>query len=725
MASRSTQQARTYDHLFDPLYATSGAKDFYRNVDAAKYSSVEKVPVVGTMFSDNPHYPAHQYRLKPNKDVPDFVSQEFRGPPGAASVPDNMAELVSGPNRFKYFVRPLVPFLHAVPPEIVLEGESTRAATRRGPVDPAAAAAADRERKQAEEDGVVISNGRRTIASQTVYRESEAQTDPYTPEYVLTVAEPSPEILALAHMKAGVHLPAGRAEVQEIERMRQRRAFEEALPPMTDEASFIVRRRLMEVQEVAQWAFRERQADEANEARIQALQAALEARDKEAEFLIEQRVEDIQRGRTDTKDSALASIQKKRIQALRKLGKTREVVESRIDKLTNTGSAAGLDRTRVSGTHRDIIKDYSDFGSSVYAPLARDGRALDRPLPKLETAVAGAADMLGSGMGVRTLESTIPRKLVSTAVQRPTSEALKTSDGRMERTIAAHLKRVDDSLKASKLGKSVDEDAMPAWRQKKERVVRPPTPTFDDEDESDGEEDAQRAVLLLQKLVRGRAVQNVMFEGKERRKELIEELRVEQQLAARAAEIRTAEAARHQAERRAKVHEEGVMGTVQGEVVSATLDFLSKELVRLSEHHKIATVVRAAEMARREREGEEGGRRQAEERIRAKQEVVYKQVMRVHAQSAESFVDALLGDTINAVATKDAERETHVRALVLGPIVDSLEAEAETGAVVKDLVASFLLPEVERRYVQLKVEVEERRFVEAARRAIETANSMK
>lgn len=85
----------------------------------------------------------------------------------------------------------------------VLEGESTRAGTRRLPVDPAAAAAAERERKQAEEDGVVISNGRRTIASQTVYRESEAQTDPYTPEYVLTVAEPSPEILALAHLKAG------------------------------------------------------------------------------------------------------------------------------------------------------------------------------------------------------------------------------------------------------------------------------------------------------------------------------------------------------------------------------------------------------------------------------------------------------------------------------------------------------------------------------------------
>ena len=82
---------------------------------------------------------------------------------------------------------------------------------------------------------------------------------------------------------------------------------------------------------------------------------------------------------------------------------------------------------------------------------------------------------------------------------------------------------------------AVDEDAMPAWRQKKERVVRPPTPTFDDEDDSDAEEELQSAVLLLQKLIRGRAVQNVMFEGKERRKELIDELRIEQQLAARAA----------------------------------------------------------------------------------------------------------------------------------------------------------------------------------------------
>lgn len=44
------------------------------------------------------------------------------------------------------------------------------------------------------------------------------------------------------------------------------------------------------------------------------------------------------------------------------------------------------------------------------------------------------------------------------------------------------------------------------------------------------DEDEHLAVLLLQRLIRGRAVQNVMFEGKERRKELIRELRIAKQV---------------------------------------------------------------------------------------------------------------------------------------------------------------------------------------------------
>lgn len=39
--------------------------------------------------------------------------------------------------------------------------------------------------------------------------------------------------------------------------MREKRAFENALPPTSDEACFTLRRRLMEDQEVREWSKRE------------------------------------------------------------------------------------------------------------------------------------------------------------------------------------------------------------------------------------------------------------------------------------------------------------------------------------------------------------------------------------------------------------------------------------------------------------------------------------
>ncbi len=75
------------------------------------------MPNSRSMFSDNPHYPAHQYKYNPKTDLPAHVQQEYRGVQ-SDPVPANMAELVTGKHRFKYFVRPIVPFLNAVPPEV-------------------------------------------------------------------------------------------------------------------------------------------------------------------------------------------------------------------------------------------------------------------------------------------------------------------------------------------------------------------------------------------------------------------------------------------------------------------------------------------------------------------------------------------------------------------------------------------------------------------------------
>lgn len=70
--------------------------------------------------------------------------------------------------------------------------------------------------------------------------------------------------------------------------------------------------------------------------------------------------------------------------------------------------------------------------------------------------------------------------------------------------------------------------------------MRPKTPVFKDFQRFDLDQDEnlekrqadhaardkkRRAIILLQRLVRGRATQNMMFEGKEKRLDLISELR--------------------------------------------------------------------------------------------------------------------------------------------------------------------------------------------------------
>ena len=59
--------------------------------------------------------------------------------------------------------------------------------------------------------------------------------------------------------------------------------------------------------------------------------------------------------------------------------------------------------------------------------------------------------------------------------------------------------------------------------------MRPPTPVHQPNNRKESGHEAddkrRRAIILLQRLIRGRAMQNMMFEGKEKRLDLISELR--------------------------------------------------------------------------------------------------------------------------------------------------------------------------------------------------------
>lgn len=92
----------------------------------------------------------------------------------------------------------------------------------------------------------------KTVEVQTVFRESGAQTDPYSPAYESSIQN-VPEVLQIANFKFGEGLPATMAEMNLIEQMREKRAFEYSLPPTSDEACFNLRRKLMVAYEIREW----------------------------------------------------------------------------------------------------------------------------------------------------------------------------------------------------------------------------------------------------------------------------------------------------------------------------------------------------------------------------------------------------------------------------------------------------------------------------------------
>merc|ERR1719161_393104 len=244
---------------------------------------------------------------------------------------------------------------------------------------------------------------------------------------------------------------------------------------------------------------------------------------------------------------------------------------------------------------------------------------------------------------------------------------------------------------------------------------RPETPRMKD-DVLPEEEEQEAAVLLLQRIIRGRAYQNQMFEGKEKRLDLINELRAAERFAETAT---TVEEKRYIDQLRDKAFE-GALESVQGGVVSQTLDQLSKELLRFQQERKIAVMVKLAERDRQLRQAQESGRRQAEERLRDREDEMFRQIMGVHQGTVDSYLEDVLTSTVEQAAQSRALTEARLKASKINQVVDTLEAAAqEPEVVVRELVHGFALPHVQREVQKRQVAVENKKFSEAARSALD------
>lgn len=585
---------------------------------------------------------------------------------------------VTGPFRHQYFKRPIIPLLQPNPPEVIMQMPAEQ-----------------RPDEQFEEEKSVEPT--RTIATQTIYRESDTQTDPYSPEYVVNPGS-NPEVLQIHMFTYGNGLPASMAEMELIEQARKKRLFEAMLPSSTDEACFARRQKLMEEQEFKEWNKRENDIKHIQDERLQLLQTALFDREKENEERTAQRIEEIRLKKTEHKDRALAKIGRKRIKLLRKMFKERK-------------------SNNQTSIHRDIIEEYANFGSEVYAPITRKGLSLDKLSNKYEV----QPEALTTYSGLRELTDTLPESVLKTTVD--IKAELKKAVKKNTRKEAQHKSALEKARAAieaarTKPGRSTDrKDAGDGRASAADDFFRPDTPKVD-ERQNELQDERENAIILLQRMLRGRAVQNYMFEGKEKRLDLIAELR-------RTGEIEQM-SENEQEKALVQAYRERLMDSmadgVQGSLISEAFDGLSKELVRLKQEQRISFMVRLAEERRRKQESEESGRRQAEEVLRGREDTLYQEVVTAHQTTVDSYLTHLFGTAVRDASEQQAREEAYLRSYQINRLLDQIETRMNRPEViVRDLVHSFLIPEIDRRRLRRGIALEEKRHLFTARKMMEEA----
>ena len=540
-----------------------------------------------------------------------------------------------------------------------------------------------------------IVTGTRSIGCQTLMRESEAQTIP-APFGELKQDNAFHEIFELKDFHYGNGLPVEMHDIELIAKAREKRAFNDALPPLSDEANFNLRNKLTNEQETREWRQKEREIEEINEKRLLTLQQLLENREKQFETKRLEKIDRLKEKKDEEVEAAIIKSRKRRVKIIRNISKMK-------DKFVNNNNRK-----------RDIILDYASFGSKVYAPLTRDGHNPDRHPFKFEL----NSYSLNTYDGLSEIESEVcsTQNTSMASITKPKME--KQYSNSLSKLEKVHIKAIKDAFGSiqKQETKKVEEENLRKIREAEEeraRQERNKVPEPIPEKNLILED-----VLLFQRLLRGRKEQILMQEGRKNRAELIKELK-------QADEWKSSVATEEEKKLIENYEEKltnGVVDAIQGDNIAKTLDYLSKELIRIKEEQKINAIVMMAENERRKREAEEMGRRQAENILRDRQDIMTKELQEVNQATMDSYINSLFTNTVNKVSKKQVIKEIEIKANKLNKIVDAIENKFVKDDVrIRDLVSSFIIPEIERKKKQDQIELEEKRFIERAKVAINTS----
>ncbi|KAI3387081.1 hypothetical protein SNEBB_003513 [Seison nebaliae] len=757
LKKESVRKHRSYDHVYDPTFTLSNQKDMVRESQKQMFNSSKLVsmPVWKNMFSEGKNFPRQQYQMKAQFSVPAHMNKENI----VNKLCENQTQTavkpldIPGRDRTNFFDIPLVANIQALPPYMppcspkptvgkrkpTLFQELPWNNERKNLVD------VTKDKNLINEKQIVM----KTVATMTDYRDADIQTDPYSPDYMLKENR-EPEILSLIVLSYKKGLPAGMAEVRMIERARAKKKWEASLPAVTDGAEWEDRLRMMNEREKEEWMMREEEIDRLQEIRFRVWKKIIEDGHGKIETQQQERLEKLwenlhMKDRLKTK-----TIRHNHVREIRKREKKyREMIEV------------------FKPRKRDIVEEHAQFTSSIYTPFLRSGISSRKLYP-----IFAWNDAFKRGDS-ETLEKLIEKE---TKVKPPkqSTEQKYTKDGFLKRKYR-QAKLLDDIytdiINQKSLIKNRKDGDLPALRYLEtiqKPIPRPATPTIE-ASMTDEQNSLDLAVIMFQKILRGRSVQSMMvvdkearewierkkqivdrmiennesirsakifkkekiwqdylsmFDNKSERQQLIDEMRTTHALMRDEAAVKATEkmnAITEQNEHKKQLDREEyfdeIMQEAEGEVLGDLFDYLYKELDRLREERRIHAFSMVAERRRRMKEAEEAGNRQKENIRREHEDEIFRQVVKKHEETVDSYLFSVIGESMNQVCEKVAKEKIVEMADKINEIAEEVDQNPNVlvqEEAVHELVNTFLLPQVQKEMAKKHFKMKQSKFLKAA-----------
>ncbi|KAL1461246.1 hypothetical protein WDU94_013163 [Cyamophila willieti] len=654
---------RPLDFIYDPCHIVSDAADYYTQASTAlKHVSQYGIqPQYGTMFSDNDKYHRNLVVLR-STILPHHVNvswthkkrmmtQDRRPHPHQATL---------GSEACKYFTRPNVNKL-----DLFANINRTSPVQEEDEVDsPTDQKLLNMERRRSSKTPKKVRK-----AVQTMYRESEAQTYPWAPKLEGSSLDMVGVTLDFEKWEKG--FPVTKKELHMIERTTIRRVCENAVNSMSVLKD---KNNLIKQIEIYEWWQREED--------IAVIYKLREKLSKKQTYVftclnqqrMQKRLDTLIAIKKQEMDKKLDQINKKKERDLRKLA------------------------ARQNKKPMDVIDTYNNYTSELYMKNRTQG-INSKYQNRLKMNIT-ARQLQKDTRFVDSVDELLKRSDLETRAKPKTpSECPQKKKWNAESLI--------------ELFKTVGKPVLPcsSWEDRNDRLKvtkKTDTREFIQEPNDDfNPEDDERYLdaVLIEKVLRGRKWQAEVQEGMAKTKNIIDEIKQANALTGEDIEVLEGEKQvvfdklrEEDMKEKRMDFLDSVQGQLQGETISAVLDFLSKELIRLQDERNAHAYSLLAERQRELREAIESGKRQKEIERRKEFDEMFKQMVKIKQDSVDNYLESVLLDSVHCTSEDQAKRFIQEKAKV----IDQQAQEAflrrdkiEDEAIIADLLYNVAIPEVE------------------------------